>query len=300
MLFYPAITFSEQSSDDSFQFKNDIPAFLDNDGPNVCIDEAHNNYHTAEGRYKPFANMLRHDGFNVSRFTNKFSQENLKKCDVLVIANALSPINEKEWRYPHFSAFNGNEIIDVKNWVRSGGSLLIFADHAPLAGAARDLGAVIGLLMADVYALNDPHGKGKDIFSKEQNTLHDHSITRGRNSKEAIDQVTTFTGQPALISQFWKPLLTFRENALAYIDPDQASLQLATGEDPPIFSLAGWSHAATREWDKGRIVFIGEAALCSAQLSEDDNEPMGMNSSLAKQNPQFCLNVVRWLTRILN
>ena len=37
------------------------PAFEIGTGPVVLIDEAHFNFHTAEGRYKPFAELLRRD-----------------------------------------------------------------------------------------------------------------------------------------------------------------------------------------------------------------------------------------------
>jgi hypothetical protein len=46
-------------------------------------------------------------------------------------------------------------------------------------------------------------------------------------------------------------------------------------------------------------VFLGEAAMCSAQLAGPQRGPMGMNHPWAPQNPQFCLNTVRWLTRVL-
>ena len=41
------------------------PAFEISAGPVVLIDEAHFNFHTAEGRYKPFAELLRRDGYIV-------------------------------------------------------------------------------------------------------------------------------------------------------------------------------------------------------------------------------------------
>jgi hypothetical protein len=41
------------------------PAFAAGEGPVVLIDEAHFNYHTADGRYGPFAKLLRRDGYVV-------------------------------------------------------------------------------------------------------------------------------------------------------------------------------------------------------------------------------------------
>ena len=43
------------------------PAFETGKGPVVCVDETHNNFHTAVGTYLPFAELLRRDGYVVER-----------------------------------------------------------------------------------------------------------------------------------------------------------------------------------------------------------------------------------------
>lgn len=294
----PLVVGAQQVADESFSFANGTPAYAMDSGPRVCIDEGHFNFHTADGRYKAYADLLRADGYRVSGYSGAFSEQALRAgCDVLVIANALAEQNQEDWRYPHPSAFDGNEIQAVMEWVRGGGALMIFADHAPIAGASRDLGAVLGLVMTDVYAINNP--QGPDYFKLSDGTLHDHAIVRGRNAEEAVDQVLTFTGQPAQVTQHWQPLMSFGENAVGYIAPNQAFQTPERGVPPPNFSIAGWTHAAAREWDEGRIVFSGEAAMCSAQLAGPQRQPMGMNSPQAAQNPQFCLNMMRWLTGML-
>ena len=55
-------TAAQQVRDTSFRFENTNPAFPAAAGPVVCIDEAHNNFHTADGRYWAFAELLRQDG----------------------------------------------------------------------------------------------------------------------------------------------------------------------------------------------------------------------------------------------
>jgi hypothetical protein len=67
----------------------------------------------------------------------------------------------------------------------------------------------------------------------------------------------------------------------------------------PVIDIAGWWHAATRRLGKGRVVILGEAAMCSAQLAGADKWTMGMNHPKAAQNAQFCLSSVRWLTGVL-
>ncbi len=292
----PLRTTAQQVSDDSFQLDNPRPAFQVGEGPRVCIDEGHYNFHTADGRYKPFAEMLRGDGYEVVGFAGDFNMDRLAECALLVVANALSAANESDWTYPHPSAFTKEEIQSLMAWVRAGGRFLLIADHAPLAGAARDLGAVFGIMMIDAYADGGP---GPDRFRTADSTLLSHAIVEGRSPDERVDSVTTFTGQVARITQGWEPLLVFGPGASAGIDPQQA-FQERSGAVGPGFSVAGWVQGATREWDQGRVVFLGEAAMCTAQLAGPDRFPVGMNDPTAPQNAQFCLNVVRWLSGVLD
>jgi hypothetical protein len=44
---------------------------------------------------------------------------------------------------------------------------------------------------------------------------------------------------------------------------------------------------------------FGEAAMFSAQLAGEQQGKMGMNNDLAKENPQFLLNIIHWLDRKL-
>ena len=97
----------------------------------VFLDEAHNNFHTAGGRYKPFADLLKNDGYAVTPNTKKFTSETLKGCEVLVVANAQgAPL----MRSPEAanSAFEAAECDAVHDWVRAGGSLLLDRRPSPL------------------------------------------------------------------------------------------------------------------------------------------------------------------------
>ena len=96
----------------------------------VFLDEAHHNFHTATGRYKPFADLIGSDGYQVTPNKQTFSKETLKGCDVLVISNALgaAAMGSPEASNP---AFTEDECDAVRDWVRAGGNLLLIADHTP-------------------------------------------------------------------------------------------------------------------------------------------------------------------------
>src|SRR5262245_56816685 len=70
------------------------PAYARGAGPHVVIDGAHHNFHTVDGRYAPFAQMLRNVGFVVDGSTAAFTDASLANVKVLVIANAIAAEND--------------------------------------------------------------------------------------------------------------------------------------------------------------------------------------------------------------
>jgi hypothetical protein len=75
------------------------------------MDEAHRNFHTASGRYKPFADLLQNDGYLFVSNTRAFKVDALKGVDVLVIANAMGPVDTRD----------GLRLLPRKNMSSSGG-----------------------------------------------------------------------------------------------------------------------------------------------------------------------------------
>lgn len=100
------------------------PAYKPGAGPRVAVDAAHHNFHTAVERYRPFAELLRRDGYRVESLDRTLSAESLEGLDVLVIANALHPRNVDDWSLPTPSAFEPGEVRALKAWVEQGGALL--------------------------------------------------------------------------------------------------------------------------------------------------------------------------------
>ena len=66
------------------------------------------------------------------------------------------------------------------------------------------------------------------------------------------------------------------------------------------FPVGGWLQGAVMQVDFGRAAFFGEAAMFSAQVSGPERNPMGMNAPMAEQNYQFVLNLMHWLSGVLN
>ena len=243
--------------------------------------------------------LLRGDGYRVSGFASKFTREALADCAVFVSANPGVAETREDWAYPHPSAFSRDEITALVEWIRGGGSFFLITDHAPVPGAAYDLGLLLGVHMLDGYADGNTAARGPDVFRREDKTLTDHPIANGRSPEEQVDSVTTFTGQAFYPSDKMQPLLVFGPQAES-TPAVWENFPKAAQRDYPRFSVAGWLHGATRRLGEGRVAILGEAAMCTAQVIGQNRRPRGMNHPKAAQNAQFCLNVVRWLSSLLD
>jgi len=286
---------AQQVADTVFQPPLATPAFPAGRGPVVLIDEAHHNFHTAEGRYSPFARLLRRDGYVVRPGKSRFSAAALASAKVLVIANALAAVNETNWTVPTPSAFDAGEIRAVHDWVESGGSLLLIADHLPFGGAATDLAASFGVGFTNGFVLDTSITQGLIRMRRSDGSLASHPITDGRNGAERIDSVTTFTGQGFELHAPGTPLITIPAGWVLYLPDTAWRFSSATPRQP----AAGLLQGAVLRVGKGRVAFFGEAAMFSAQVAGPARRPMGFNSPEAAENAQFVLNVLHWLTGLL-
>ena len=201
-LFFTILVFTsnlnaQQMADPAFKATVAEPTYTKN-YPRVLFDEAHNNFHTTHGRYKPFADLIGNDGYNIVGNLKPFSKSSPETYKVLVIANALGAEDMDE-EGADKSAFAPEEIETVYDWVKSGGALLLIADHAPFGGAAEELAKKFGVGMSKGFVFDTEHSKpGAPTtlkFSRENKLLLDHPITLGRTATEKVNTVVAFTGQ---------------------------------------------------------------------------------------------------------
>lgn len=265
------------------------PTYRCGDGPVVWIDEAHNNIVATKGRYEPFVEALLRDGYVVKAFRTPFSDNSLTEVEVLVIGNALHSRNVDDWSLPTPSAFTDIEIATIHRWISEGGTLLLLADHMPYAGAAADLAAVFGMTFINGF-VEDPNTWDPVEFHRAEGMLVDHAITRGGGSHEAINLIATFSGA-AFTTEDAEPLMVLGPQYVSY----QSTVAWQIDQNTPIVPVGGWLQGAVKQVGKGRIAVFADATMFSAQLSSEDT-PIGMNSPKSKENIQFLLNIMHWLT----
>ena len=314
-----SVAFSQQIPDPDFSPKIDAPAYTSKH-PLVLIDEAHNNFHTADGRYRPFAELLRADGYRVEAAKQTFDKG--IDADVLVVSNALGAAQ------PADLAFTAAECDALYKWVRRGGSLLLIADHAPFGAAAANLGARFGVNMGKGFAMDPDPQDTLDrpsilVYSDSNKLLGNHSIVRGRNDRERVHKIVAFTGQSLVPPARADVLMKIGPNAFELGERDDAAKVMASlgyddnmrrVKDPDPATLAdvkakhgigSRAQGLAMKVGKGRVVVLGEAAMLSAQVIKFEREgkpgefKMGMNVE-GTDDRQFALNVLHWLSRLLN
>lgn len=269
------------------------PAWPTGTGPRVVIDGGHHNFHTVDGRFSPFATVLRNDGFRVEGRTGVLTAKALADVDILVIANPLNAANEAEWKLPTPSAFTPDEVAAIKAWVEGGGALLLIADHMPFPGAAGDLAGAFGFRFSNGFAVREPKG-GPDYFSLADGTLKDDPVMRGRDDSERIDRLRTFTGSAFTAPPGARPLIVFPKGYVS-LEP-QVAWQFDS--QTPSVDIEGRLQGAVLEVGKGRVAVFGEAAMFTAQASGPNKTRIGFNAPDAPRNKQFLLNVTHWLAGV--
>jgi hypothetical protein len=309
------------------------PAYTGN-GPRVGIDEAHLNFHTATGNYRPFATLLRADGYRVEASTARFTRESLAAFDVLVIANARGGTGLEALTSP---AFTPEECAAVREWVRGGGSLLLIADHAPFGTAAESLSQQFGVDMSKGWTFDTTPGnaEGNPTFlryDRENGLLGTHPILQGRDDDERVSRVVTFTGQSLSIPAGADVLLRLSPTAQDRLPPTveearaqavrrqqvvdsvlaamrahgavdtMAAVMTPVRDTGPqrLAPAAGRAQGLAIRFGSGRVVILGEAAMLSAQVVNlPGREPMRMGLNVpGHDDQQFALNILHWLSRL--
>lgn len=267
--------------------------------PKVLFDEAHNNSDTSGGSYRPFADMITSDGYSVVPNRESLSKSALNGYKVLVIVNASGPKGHRD-----AAAFTELECDAVRDWVSSGGALLLITDHAPFSVAAAQLSKRFGVDLTNGYTIDTVHyNKDSDdqtelIFSRDDGLISEHSITRGRNESERINRVLTFTGTSLKGPEKSVAFLKLADTAIDVLPPERkpASPNEQSTDHKPV-SAAGRAQGIALEFVKGRVVVLGEAAMLTAQVTPQ-GLLFGINVS-GTDNRQLALSIMHWLSGLL-
>src|SRR5687768_13505167 len=185
-------------------------------------------------------------------------------------------------------------VMQVRDWVRAGGSLLLIADHAPMGAANQILGQRFGVDMSKMFTLDrensdkESQNPGFIIYTRESGRLADHPVTRGRNEKERVNKIVTFTGQS----------LKGPADSVAFLKLADTAQDAMPGQNINPVPAAGRAQGIALKFGKGRVIVMGEAGMLSAQLVGAQGAKFGMNRP-GIDNRQLALNLMHWLSGVL-
>ncbi|WP_421774476.1 hypothetical protein [Gracilimonas sp.] len=288
-LIFPLLGFAQQQPDTTFTVNIDEPRYQNGEGPVICFDSAHNNFHTLMGGFAPTAYIFRKDGYQTIDFpepAEKMSE--LDKCRIYLTVNPLHESNLGNWQLPNPPVYSEQEVETIKNWVKEGGSLFLIADHMPFPGAASNMANAFGFEFSNGFARLNKEGNTPDVFSMENGRLRSTTITDG------ITSVTSFTGSAFTYPSEAKPVMLFEEGDVS-LEP-QIAWQFS--DTTQTIDLGGYAQGAIMKYGEGRLAVFGEAAMFTAQkITNAQGEfKFGLNNrSVAPQNVQFLLNIIHWL-----
>lgn len=273
--------------------------------PRVLFDEAHFNSHTSTGLFREFVELIRNDGYSVAVNTDKFDSQIISGSDVLIVAtpqafedslvNWKAPeITKSNWNSP---AFTKPEIDAVRNWVHSGGALLLITGHAPRAFWSIALANQFGVDVHDSFVFDtlnshrtyDTRPPGCwIIFSRENGLLGEHPITNGRSESEQVWRITvngsaSVAGPPGSTA-----FLRLAGSAREWVYQDFAFWPDARSMD---LSAAGRAQGVAFRYGAGRVVVLTPSALFGYSYMK--RPEMG-------DTRQLGLNIMHWLSGLMD
>ncbi|HWN98040.1 MAG TPA: DUF4350 domain-containing protein [Blastocatellia bacterium] len=250
-----------------------------------------------EGGYRPFADLITSDGYEITVNREPLSGKRLKAFAVLVIVNAsVAPGAD--------SALTDEECDAVRDWVGGGGALLLITDQSPFTAAVGRLSKRFEVDLANGYvietsAYNKESGDETElVFTRVDGLVVEHPITRGRDQTEQIKRIITFTGTsvkgPPKSVSFLKLAATARD-----VLPPDPKLAASSDQpsDPKIVSAADRAQGVALEFGEGRVVVLTDAAALTAKIGSRGFR-FGMNIP-GSDNRQLALNIMHWLSGLL-
>ncbi|HUE82337.1 MAG TPA: DUF4350 domain-containing protein [Pyrinomonadaceae bacterium] len=247
--------------------------------PLIVFDEGHSNFHTTSGSYSQFAELSRKEGYTIVAHRELLNRKALEQARVLVIVNARGAQGNP--------AFTRDECDAVEQWVKDGGGLLLIVDHPPYPAAARSLADRLGVDVRDGTTLDPTPGNHAQtpstlVFTRSNGLLGDHAITRGGQSSQRINAITTFTGSS----------LAGPPGSTAFLKLSDAAYDrvVESAAQERRMSAKGRAQGVALKFGKGRVVVLGEAAVFRSGILEESGQG-------GFDNRQLALNVLRWLSQ---
>ena len=285
----------QQSIDDSFPAQRK-PSYAAS-GPRVLYDDGHGNVFSSEGRGRSLVRLFGADGATIQATKQPFTAPLLAAGDVLVTMTATA-------REGSTDAYDQSEVSATRDWVRSGGSLLVVADHYPFDRAMASLLRAFEVRIGEGIVADARHFDNSAqntwllqknqlsatfwlLFTRQNQLLGDHPITNGDRAGERVERILSFGGTSVSGPDGAAVFLKLSDSARPEHVPDRK------GDIPRLEQAQGLAFPL----GKGRVVVLADASMVAAQIRRVDgvDYPFGMNRADV-DNAQLALNILHWLS----
>ena len=296
-LFIPLVSFGQQQN---YPYKwpmyNDINVDLEvenpshemNEGPLIMFDSAHKNFFIQSHFIKRLVDLFLNDGYRVSFLDKEFSKSSLSQAKVLVVITALPFDFATERSAADKNTFSRDELSELQNWVKNGGSLLAFSEHAPFDQAINPLlqkFEIESSIGTTIDTINYENKYGQGMIKFENNNLKKNHPTV--NGKYKVERLVSFGGS-ALLGPKYENILKLGESSL--------NTKHTTGIGP---EGRGNSQGLAGSYGQGKIAVFGDSNGFTAMVfNMQDGSKMyaGMNTE-GYDWKNFVLNTFSWLTK---
>lgn len=263
----------------------------------VLFDLGHHNLIAeSPARVESVGTFLEAQGYEVRTSTSRLDRAALAGVSLLIIVNARAERNVKEWALPTPSAFDPEEIADIRAWVRQGGGLLLVVEHMPFAGSARELAAAFDVEFINGFVFQERMLKpdntplplaGAIAFSRAEGSLADHPVTNGSGAAERVNDLRLDTGSAFSVKGDAAALLRIPPG-FAVLMPQRAWRFAA---DTPRRAATGQLQGAALQIGKGRVAVFGDSgAIMTPDLATKEKDPVSAAAAV-----QLFRNSLRWL-----
>lgn len=281
------------SNDPEFNSEVNEPTFQIGKGPKILLDGGHHNFFIQWDFIKPFSDLAKADGYQTVVDSLKFTPDYLERFDIVMIITALPFDFTTKTEVTDETTFSQDEINNLYDWVKKGGSLLVFSEHAPFDQAINPLLNRFGIESSvgttiDSLNYNKEFGRtGWIEFTKDNGLLNiGHPIVKGRTPSNQVNRLLTFGGS-GLNGKNYTNLLKLSESSENVVH--------STGVGP---IGKGNSQALAGNVGKGKVVVLGDSNGFTAMVF-DQNDGTKQKAGMNLENydwKQFVLNTLYWLS----
>lgn len=285
----------QMRNDSPFDASVAHPKYTLGKGPKVLFDKGHLNFIVEMGLAKPLMDVATADGYQVEIDSMKFTKAYLSKYKMLVIFPAMPFKFGSKNQVTDEITFTPDELTALRDWVSSGGSLLMFDEHAPIDKSVTPLFNTFGIQLS-IGIVSDSLNyetkfaiPGKESllkFNRNNGFLNpNHPITEGERAGEQINNIMTYGGG-GLTGPGYTNL--FKLSPSATINKYSGSAPSGTAE----------SQALAGKFGKGKVVALGDCNGFTAMYVMMKSTKFSAGMQVPEYDwKQFALNTLHWLSK---